>query len=131
MSDTAARIVGIRISPSSKDRRTLYYNYYFTTDFTEYDYENSEVQGVCSGVEFATVDIGCQVGDLVEFKYRRGFQDRAQLIGCTILESVASTAEVKPAASGAEERPAAPGTEVKPAVPEDKPAEPGKKQNVK
>lgn len=83
----SVKIVGIKKSPSSKNPEVTYYNYYYLGNYTEYDINNSEVFGIPAGAEFSNIDIGCNVGDIVEFKYRKGFQDKAQLIGCTILQA--------------------------------------------
>lgn len=87
----SVKIVGIKIAPSSKNPNVFYYNYYYMGQFGDYDLEHAEVSGNPCGVEFATVDIGCNVGDVVEFKYRRGYQDKAQLVGCIVLKSANAT----------------------------------------
>ena len=88
--ENVVKIVGIKKAPSTKDPSKTYYNYYYTGSFSEYEIEHADVQGISCGVEFASVDIGCHVGDEVEFKYVKGFQDKATLVGCTIVKPAAA-----------------------------------------
>lgn len=82
------KILGIKVTPSSKNPNVVYYNYYYQCGFSDYDKEHATVLlGLMCGCEFSTVDIGCKVGDEVEFKYTKGFQDKAQLVGCTIVKA--------------------------------------------
>ena len=83
------KIVGIKITKSADGTRT-YHNYFYTELFSDYDREHAQViDGVQTGTEYSGVDIGCQVGDEVEFKYVKGFQGKAQLAGCTIIKPAA------------------------------------------
>ena len=83
------KIIGIKSAPSSKNPEVMYYNYYFTQDFSEYDLQNaSMISGVACDSEFCMADIGCQVGDVVEFHYKKGFQGKAALVGCSIVKEV-------------------------------------------
>lgn len=92
MDENVVKIVGIKVMPSSKDPNKLYYNYYWTGKFSTYELEHSQnIAGCSCGVEFSSVDIGCHVGDEVEFKYAKGFQDKATLVGCSIIKPVASS----------------------------------------
>lgn len=85
MSNTV-KIIGIKATPSTKNPEVLYYNYFYTTRHSDYDCEHAKVlTGIACGTEFSTTDIGCKVGDEVEFKYIKGYQDKAQLVGCTII----------------------------------------------
>jgi plastocyanin len=80
------KIIGIKRTPSSKDPNRLYHNYYYTCKHSDYDMEHAaDISGMACGVEFSMADIGCKVGDEVEFKYTKGFQDKATLVGCTII----------------------------------------------
>lgn len=86
MDENVVKIIGIKVTPSSKDPSRLFYNYYYTGKFSSYEVDHSkELAGSSCGVEFSSVDIGCYVGDEVEFKYAKGFQDKATLVGCTII----------------------------------------------
>ena len=81
------RILGIKVTPASKDPSKSYYNYYYQGEYSDYDVEHStRLEGKPCGSEFASVDIGCHVGDIVEFKYIKGYQDKAQLVGCTVIK---------------------------------------------
>lgn len=92
MDENVVKIVGIKVTPSKKDSNILYFNYYWTGKFSAYDLEHSaNIAGCSCGVEFSSVDIGCHVGDEVEFKYTKGFQGKATLVGCTIIKPVASS----------------------------------------
>lgn len=80
------KIVGIKATPSSKNANITYYNYFYVSAFSDYDQEHAtKLEGRSCGSEFSTVDIGCKVGDEVEFKYTKGYQDKATLVGCTIV----------------------------------------------
>lgn len=83
------KIIGIKSMPSAKNPQITYYNYFYESKFSDYDLEHAaRCEGRMCGVEFATVDIGCKVGDEVELKYVKGYQDKAQLVGCTIVTPV-------------------------------------------
>ena len=80
-------IVGIKRTLSSKNKEVMYHNYYYEEPFSDYDKEHAEhLEGRSCGVEFSTKDIGCKVGDEVEFQYQKGFQDKAVLSGCRIIK---------------------------------------------
>ena len=81
----AVTIIGIKKAPSKKNPNVMYFTYYYTGVFSDYELENSETIGQSCGSEFSTKDIGCKVGDRVEFLYERGFQDKAQLCGCNVV----------------------------------------------
>jgi hypothetical protein len=79
-------IIGIKVTVSTKNPQVTYYNYYYTSLYSDYDMKHAlEISGKPCGIEFSTVDIGCKVGDEVEFKYTKGFQDKATLVGCTVI----------------------------------------------
>lgn len=83
------KIVGVKITKSADGTKT-YHNYFYTERFSDYDYEHAQIiEGVQAGVEYSGTDIGCQVGDEVEFKYAKGFQGKAQLVGCTVIKPAA------------------------------------------
>lgn len=85
-------IVGIKATPSSKNKDVTYYNYFYEEPFSDYDKERATVlNGRACGIEFSTTDIGCKVGDEVEFKYTKGYQDKAVLIGCDIIKPAPDT----------------------------------------
>lgn len=82
----SVKIIGIRCFPSSKNKDVMYYNYYYVRNYNDYELSVGACYGQVSGVEFSTVDIGAQVGDEVIFNYIKGFQDKAQLVGCQIVK---------------------------------------------
>lgn len=90
MGENVVKIIGIRIS-QSKDGQRTYYNYFYTKPFGQYDIDNSEVYGLSCGTEFSGADLGCKVGDEVEFRYAKGFGDKARLVGCTVVKSATSS----------------------------------------
>lgn len=82
------KIIGIKRTPSSKNPQQIYHNYYYLASHSQYDIDHAiDIQGKSCGVEFSTVDIGCKVGDEVIFNYIKGFQDKAQLVGCEIVSA--------------------------------------------
>ena len=84
---STVKIVGIKRQPSSKNPDVMYHTYYFTQPHSEYDMEHAaDIHGLSCGSEFCSTDIGCNVGDEVELKYTKGFQDKAVLVGCTIVK---------------------------------------------
>lgn len=86
------KIVGIKKTPSSKNSSVNYYTYYYQGEFTDYDKDHAvELSGKPYGSEFGSVDLGCQVGDIVEFFFSKGFQDKAQLAGCRIIKPASVT----------------------------------------
>ena len=91
MSQNTVKIIGIKVASSSKDPNKVYHTYYYTGSFSDYDLENSDVQGKTCGSENTSLDLNCKIGDEVEFIYKKGFQDRAVLVGCNIINQPAST----------------------------------------
>ena len=80
-------IIGIKRTVSSKNPNVIYHNYYYEEPFSDYDKEHAEhLEGRSCASEFSSVDIGCKVGDEVEFKYTKGYQDKAVLVGCTVVK---------------------------------------------
>ena len=81
------KILGIKVTPSSKNKDVHYFTYFYQGEYSDYDKEHAvDLSGKPCGSEFSTVDIGCNVGDIVEFKYIKGYQDKAQLVGCTVVK---------------------------------------------
>lgn len=84
------RIIGIKGSPSKNDPNVMFWNYFYTVPFGDYDVKNAKVlQGMSCDSEFSRVDIGCHVGDEVELFYDKGFNGQANLVGCKIVKSSA------------------------------------------
>lgn len=91
INENAVKIIGIR-KFRSKDGQRDYYNYFYTKPFTAYEQDNSDdVAGLSCGMEFSSTDLGCYLGDEVEFRYTKGFGDKARLVGCTILKAATSS----------------------------------------
>lgn len=92
------KIIGIKQTQNAKNADVTNYNYYYTKPYTQYEMDNSiSIQGVACDSEFTMTDIGCEVGDEVELFYRKGYMDKAQLVGCNIVK------KGKPAASASAE----------------------------
>ena len=86
MADTK-KIIGIKAVQSKKNKDVTYYTYFYTSAHSNYDVENaSYLVGLACGSEFTSTDIGCNVGDEVEFFYSKGFEDKAVLAGCRVVK---------------------------------------------
>lgn len=84
----AYTIVGIR-KGESKGRPC--WNIAATKEYSAYDQQNSECEGVDVVSEFTYVDFGIHPGDSVEFMYEKGFQGRATLVDVKILSFASGT----------------------------------------
>lgn len=64
-----------------------WYTYYFSTEFTDYEKENSEQ---CLGssvlIEGSGTDFVVNLGDVCELSYAKGFQDKAVLSGIHVVD---------------------------------------------
>lgn len=89
MSQNTVKIIGIKVTSSSKDPSKVYRTYYFTGNYSSYELEHFNVQGKTCGSENTSLDLNCQLGDEVEFVYQKGFQDKAVLVGCNIVKPYA------------------------------------------
>jgi len=56
------------------------YNYYGIKEFTRYEQENADCEGHAIVSEWSGVDFNVHPGDVVEFIYEPGFQDKATLV---------------------------------------------------
>ena len=76
------KIVGVKRSEytgkDGKDKTAI--NYFGLKDFTNYEKDNSDCEGVCAIAEYSSTDYGVHVGDIVEFMYEPGFKDKATLV---------------------------------------------------
>lgn len=70
-------VVGVKKSRSSKGKDC--FNYFFSSDFSDYDKENAECQGRTVTTEFSYTDFGVKPGDHVQLEYEKGFQNMATL----------------------------------------------------
>ena len=61
-------------------------NYMGTKEFTDYDQQNGECQGVDVVREFSYMDYNLCPGDIVNFDYEPGFEGRATLRDVTMIE---------------------------------------------
>lgn len=75
-------LVGVKKSEykaKSGEMRTSY-NYCGLKDFTRYEQENADCEGQDIVREWSGVDFNVHPGDVVEFIYEPGFQDKATLV---------------------------------------------------
>ena len=80
------KIVGVKRSEYVKDGRDkVAVNYFGVKEFTEYEKQNNECEGLCAVVEYSSTDYGVHVGDIVEFMYEPGFKDKATLVDIRLL----------------------------------------------
>lgn len=66
-------VVGIQktVQTSGKNEGKVYYNYFFTEPFSNYEIENSECLGLKVTKEFSMTDFGVKPGDVVTPYYER------------------------------------------------------------
>lgn len=80
-------IVGIKKSEyKGKDNKPkVGYNYCGIKPFTRYEQENTDCEGSDVIREFSSIDFNVRPGDMVEFVYEPGYQDKATLVDIKIL----------------------------------------------
>lgn len=57
------------------------FNYMGVKEFTDYEMENAECEGYDVVREFSSKDYAVMPGDVVEFLYEPGYENRATLVG--------------------------------------------------
>lgn len=87
------KIVGVR-KHESKGRNV--FNIAALKEYAQYEKENAECKGVDVISEFTYTDYGLAVGDVVEFLYEPGFQQRAKLTGVRSVSPTDNPFESKP-----------------------------------
>lgn len=77
------KIVGVKKSSyKGKDGKDkVGFNYLGTKQFTSYEMENNECEGEDVVREFSNTDFKLHPGDVVDFEYEPGFEQRATLVG--------------------------------------------------
>lgn len=78
-------IVGVMKGQTKTGREFL--NYYGLKEFSDYDKENSQCEGLEVVKEFSYKDYGVKVGDEVEFQYEPGFNGKATLSNILMLKA--------------------------------------------
>lgn len=63
------------------------YNYCGLKDFTSYEMESADCEGQDIIREWSSVDFNVHVGDVVEFIYEPGYQDKAMLVDVRMIEA--------------------------------------------
>lgn len=86
MSKPMYQVVGIKKAVSTKSNKDCW-TIHFAGDFTPYEMENCDCDGMSTFTEFTYTDYGLHVNDLVELDYAKGFQDKATLSGITVIKS--------------------------------------------
>lgn len=82
------QIVGVkRTQYVGKDgKEKVAFNYFGVKEFTEYEKQNGDCEGLCAVAEYSSTDYGVHVGDVVEFMYEPGFQNKATLTDIRIIK---------------------------------------------
>lgn len=75
-------IVGVKKS-ESKGRKV--FTYAGLKEYTPYEQNNAECEGQDVISEFSFIDFNLHAGDVVDFEYEPGFQQRATLTGVRML----------------------------------------------
>ncbi len=79
-------ILGVKRSEYKKDNQMrVGFNYYGAKEFTRYEQENAECEGQAVISEWSNTDFGIHPGDVVDFIYEPGFQDKATLVDVQIV----------------------------------------------
>ncbi len=97
----ACTIVGIR---KGESKGKPCWNIAATKDYSAYDQQNSECEGVDVVSEFTYIDFAVHPGDTVEFVYDKGFQGRATLVDVKII-SLAGSVPFDDRQSGKDKQP--------------------------
>lgn len=80
------KIIGVKKSEYGKEgNRKVGFNYCGIKEYTRYERENADCEGHDVIKEFSNTDFGIHPGDVVEFVYEPGFQDRATLVDVRII----------------------------------------------
>ncbi len=79
-------ILGVKRSEYKKDnQKKVGFNYCGIKEFTRYEQENAECEGHDVVREWSNTDFGIHPGDVVDFIYEPGFQDKATLVDVQIV----------------------------------------------
>ena len=78
------QIVGVQNGQSKNGR--VFKNIYFTKEFSQYEVQNGSCVGYKVASEFTYLDVQCKPGDVCEFTYEPGYQDKATLTNVTVLK---------------------------------------------
>lgn len=86
-------IMGVKKS-QTKSGKTAY-TYYGTKDFTNYEVENCECTGSAVVSDYCYEEFPVVPGDVVDFEYEPGFEDKATLVGIKMLQPFGKQADKK------------------------------------
>ncbi len=79
-----ATVIGISRGVTKNNRDFM--NIYATKEFSDYEKQNNDVEGVSAFVEFTYNDYPIHPGDVVDLSYEPGFQGRASLTDIVIVK---------------------------------------------
>ena len=94
MASMIYEVVGVKKSVTGKGKDC--FNYYFQSDFNEYDIEHSTCEGKATLSEFSYEDFGVKPGDHVKLIYEKGFQNMATLSEVIPVKNPFTSAPDKP-----------------------------------
>lgn len=77
-------IVGIKKATTKNGKN--FCQYFITKPFSDYDMEKSEVEGIQASSEFSYRDFNLKVGDVCDFQYEPGFDNKATLSDVVVLK---------------------------------------------
>ena len=79
-------ILGIKRAKTKSGRD--FCQYYYSKNFTDYEMENSDCEGLIVGSEFSYRDYNIRPGDECDFQYEPGFEGKATLSDVVVLKPV-------------------------------------------
>lgn len=83
-------VTGIKAVKSQKTGK-VGYTVFFTSPFTDYDVEHSEVcEGMSCGNVFTYKDYNLKPGDVVDMRYEPGYEGKAQLTDIVMIKPAMS-----------------------------------------
>lgn len=82
------KILGVKRSEykGNDGKNKIGFNYMGTKEFTQYEKENTQVEGQDVIREFSRTDFNIHPGDVVEFIYEPGFENRATLVDVKMIK---------------------------------------------
>lgn len=77
-------VIGVKKARTKNGRD--FCQYYFEKPFTDYEVENGDCAGMNVGSEFSYRDYGLKPGDVCDFQYEPGFDNKATLSDVVVLK---------------------------------------------
>lgn len=99
-------VVGVRVSEyKGRDGKPKTgYNIFGLKDFNRYAMETSDCEGQEVVSEFTTINFNVHPGDVVEFIYEPGFQDKATLVDIQVVSAADNPFSDKKEAAPADDK---------------------------